>query len=201
MKIAALLLMIISVIALFGYGFMYLLGFAMSFDAPGSGEDPKAWGMRFMMFLPLLLLIVALILSIMAFSSGNYRRVILINIVPIAVVTVLFGFMVFTSFTSTAKYKAAMVKEAKDAKLYPEQRFLRPVEGGTDTIIVFPNRIVAYRKYVGTEIPWGGPLGDLNEERNTIKYLSRPDTKIAKEELDQFVDAQGRKFTDVYQVQ
>jgi hypothetical protein len=45
MKIAALLLMIISVIALFGYGFMFLLGFAMSFDTP-SGEDPKAWGIR-----------------------------------------------------------------------------------------------------------------------------------------------------------
>jgi hypothetical protein len=201
MKIVALLLMIISVIAMFGFGFMYLLGFAMSFDAPGSGEDPKAWGMRFLMFLPLLLLIVALIISISAYGSGNYRRVILINIVPIAVCAILVGFMVFTSFTSMAKYKAITAKEAKDAKLYPEQRFLRNVEGGTDTIIVFPNRIVAYRKYQGTDIPWAGPLGDLNEERTTIKYNSSTDTHIAKAELDQFFDAQGRKFTDVYQIQ
>ena len=201
MKIAALLLMLISVVALFGYGFMFLLGFAMSFDAPGSGEDPKAWGMRFLFFLPLLLLIVALIISIMAFSSGNYRRAILINIVPIAVCAALFGWMAFTSFTSTAKYKATMAQDAKDAQLYPEQRFLRNVEGGTDTIIVFSNRIVAYRKYMATGNPWGGPLGDLNEERKTLIYLSRPDTQIAKEELDQFIDAQGRKFTDVYTVE
>jgi hypothetical protein len=201
MKTVALLFMVLDVVILFGFGFMYLLGFAMSFDAPGSGADPKAWGMRLLLFLPLLLVFVALIFSILAFSRGNYRQSLFINLVPVGISIILMAWMTYTSFTATAKYKAEMVKDAKDAQLYPEQRFLRPVEGGTDTIIVFPNRIVAYRKYVGTDMPWGGPLGDLNEERNTIKYISRPDTKIAKEELDQFIDAEGRKLTDVYTIQ
>jgi len=201
MKTAALLLMILSVIVLFGFGFMYLLGFAMSFDAPGSGEDPKAWGMRFLMLIPLLLIIVALIFSIMAYSSGNYRRVVMINLLPIGICATLIGYMVITSFVDLAKYRAITAQEERDAKLYPEQRFLRPVEGGTDTIIVFPSRIVAYRKYQGTNIPWSGPLGDLNEDRTTIKYNSSTDTHIYKNELDQFFDAQGRKFTDVYIIQ
>jgi len=201
MKTVALLLMLVSVIALIGFGFMYLLGFAMSFDAPGSTSDPKAWGMRLLMFLPLLFLIVALVISIAAYSSGNYRRVIIVNLVPIGVCAALMGYMFVSSFASLAKYKAITAKEAKDAKLYPEQRFLRNVEGGTDTIIVFPSRIVAYRKYQGTAIPWSGPLGDLNEERTTIKYISSSDTHIGKEELDQFFDVDGRKFTDVYIIQ
>ncbi len=201
MKTAALLLMILSVLILLGFGFMYLLGFAMSFDAPGSGDDPKAWGMRLLMLLPLLLIIVALIFSIKAYSSGNFRQAFIINMVPVGFCAVLFAFLIITSFTSLAKYRATTAREAADARLYPEQRFLRPVEGGTDTIIVFPSRIVAYRKYQGTDIPWSGPLGDLNEQRNTIQYNSSTDTHISKEELDQFFDAQGRKFTDVYRIQ
>jgi ABC-type transport system involved in multi-copper enzyme maturation permease subunit len=201
MKITALLLMLITIIALFGFGFMFLLGFAMSFDAPGSQSDPKAWGMRFLFFLPVLLLICALIFSFIAFSSGNYRRVILINIVPIAICVAIFAWMTFTSTTSFAKYKVQMAKEAEDAQLYPEQRFLRSVEGGTDTIIVFPNRLVAYRKFQGTNIPWAGPLGDLNDDRTTLKVIVNSDTKIMKDELDQFVDEKGRKFSEVYIVQ
>jgi len=193
--------MIISVIALFGFGLMYLLGFAMSFDAPGSQSDPKAWGMRFLMFLPVLFLIVALVLSISAFSSGNYRRVVMINIIPIGICAAFIALLFISSFTSMTAYKATMAKEAQDAKLYPEQRFLRNVEGGTDTIIVFPNRIVAYRKYQGTNIPWAGPLGDLSDDRTTLKVIVNSDTKIYKEELDQFVDEQGRKFSDVYIIQ
>ena len=201
MKTVALLLMIISVIALFGFGLMYLLGFAMSFDAPGSQSDPKAWGMRFLMFLPVLFLIVALIISIVAFSSGNYKRVVIINIIPIAICAAFIAFMFISSFTSLASYRALQAQEARDAKLYPEQRFLRNVEGGTDTIIVFPNRIVAYRKYQGTDIPWAGPLGDLNDDRTMLKVIVNSDTKIYKEELDQFVDDKGRKFSEVYIIQ
>lgn len=193
--------MIISVIALFGFGLMYLLGFAMSFDAPGSQSDPKAWGMRFLMFLPVLFLIMALVLSISAFSSGNYRRVVMINIIPIGICAAFIALLFISSFTSMTAYKATMAKEAHDAKLFPEQRFLRNVEGGTDTIIVFPNRIVAYRKYQGTDIPWAGPLGDLSDDRTTLKVIVNSDTKIYKEELDQFVDEQGRKFSDVYIIQ
>ena len=201
MKTVALLLMIISVIALFGFGLMYLLGFAMSFDAPGSQSDPKAWGMRFLMFLPVLFLIVALIISIVAFSSGNYKRVVIINIIPIAICAAFIAFMFISSFSSLASYRALQAQEARDAKLYPEQRFLRNVEGGTDTIIVFPSRIVAYRKYQGTNIPWSGPLGDLEKDHKTLKVIVNSDTKIYKEELDQFVDEKGRKFTEVYIIQ
>ena len=201
MKTLAILLMIISVIALFGFGVMYLLGFAMSFDAPGSQSDPKAWGMRFLMFLPVLFLIIALIISIAAFGSGNYRRVVMINIIPIGICAALMGYMFISSFASLATYKAIQAKEARDAKLYPEQRFLRQVEGGTDTIIVFPSRIVAYRKYQGTAIPWAGPLGDLSDDRTTLKVIVNSDTKIYKEELDQFVDDKGRKFSEVYIIQ
>ena len=201
MKTVAILLIIISIIALFGFGLMYLLGFAMSFDAPGSQSDPKAWGMRFLMFLPVLFLIVALILSISAFSSGNYRRVVMINIIPIGICAAFIAYMFISSFSSLASYRATQAKEAMDAKLYPEQRFLRNVEGGTDTIIVFPNRIVAYRKYQGTNIPWAGPLGDLSDDRTTLKVIVNSDTKIYKEELDQFVDDKGRKFSEVYIIQ
>ncbi|HEX5111605.1 MAG TPA: hypothetical protein VFV79_02080 [Saprospiraceae bacterium] len=201
MKTVAVLLMIISVIALFGFGLMYLLGFAMSFDAPGSQTDPKAWGMRFLMFLPVLFLIIALIISIVAFSSGNYKRVVIINIIPIAICAAFIAFMFISSFSSMASYKAQQAQDARDAKQYPEQRFLRTVEGGTDTIIVFPSRIVAYRKYQGTDIPWAGPLGDLSEDRTTLKVIVNSDTKIYKEELDQFVDEKGRKFSEVYIIQ
>jgi hypothetical protein len=201
MKTAALLLMILSVIVLFGFGFMYLLGFAMSFDAPNSGSDPKAWGMRLLMLLPLILIIVALIFSITAYASGNYRRVVIINMAPIGICAMLIGYMFISSMAGLVKYKAITAQEEREAKLYPEQRFLRQVEGGTDTIIVFPSRIVAYRKYQGTDIPWSGPLGDLNEARNTIKYISSTDTHIAKDELDQFINAQGRKLTDIYRIE
>jgi ABC-type transport system involved in multi-copper enzyme maturation permease subunit len=198
MKITALLLIFLCVILLLGFGFMYLLGFAMSFDAPGSTSDPKAWGMRLLMFLPLLLIILALILAIIAFTSGNYKRSAIISSVLIGICGVLIAFLLISSFTSLAKYKVQTTKEAADAIKYPIQKFLRPVEGGTDTIIVFSDRIVAYRKYQGTNFPWSGPLGDLNDSRDTMYYHESSDTKIAINELDQFVDKGGRKFTEVY---
>ena len=73
---------------------------------------------------------------------------------------------------------------------------------GTDTIIVWPTGIVAYRLHVeGMENTWNGPLGDLSEDRKTITYDRRPDTKIAIEELYHFMDSEGRIFTNVYAVQ
>ncbi|HJW29754.1 MAG TPA: hypothetical protein VJ508_11010, partial [Saprospiraceae bacterium] len=157
MKTAALVFIILDVLVLFGFGAFYLLGFAMSFDAPDSGSDPKAWWLRFVFFLPVLLMLVALIYAVVAFSAGNYKRSFLFSIVPVAAGVLIYMALMISSLTTMMKFKNQTAKEAAEAKLYPEQRFLRQVEGGTDTIIVFPNRLVAYRKYQGTDIPWGGP--------------------------------------------
>jgi ABC-type transport system involved in multi-copper enzyme maturation permease subunit len=200
MKTASILFMILGILMVLGFGFMYLLGFAMSFDAPGSTSDPAAWWMRFLMFLPILIMIGALIFAMIAFARGNYKQSFIASVVPVGIFILIIGFMFISSFASMNKYKAQMAAEAEDARLYPVQKFLRHVEGGTDTIIVFPNRIVAYRKYLGTNIPWGGPLGDLNEKRDTIYYYSSHDTKIGMGELDQFTDENGRKFTDVFNI-
>jgi branched-subunit amino acid transport protein len=51
----------------------------MSFDSPGSVNDPKAWLMRVLMFLPILILLIALIWSFVAYSGGNYKRSVIIN--------------------------------------------------------------------------------------------------------------------------
>ena len=181
-----------------GLGSMYLLGFAMSFDAPGSISDPKAWGMRFLIFSPILVMIVTLIFAVIAYSSRNYKRSVIIGLMPVGIFVLMIAFMTISSFTSMAKYRAQMTREAEDARLYPVQKFLRHVEGGTDTIIVFPNRIVAYRKYQGSDMPWGGPLGDLNNSRDTLDFNRSSDTKIKAEDLSQFIDDQGRIFSEVY---
>ena len=98
------------------------------------------------------------------------------------------------------KYNEIREKELADERMYPKQTYLRDGENGTDTILVFPNRIVAYRLNVGVAYPYNGPLGDLNNSRDTLLYRERPDTKIRRDELSQFTDAEGRKFTDVYAV-
>ncbi len=200
MKTAALLLILLSVLLVFGFGFFYLLGFAMSFDAPGSDKSPAAWGMRILMLTPILIFIVFILLAWIAFQAGNYRRSVILGLIPPAIGIALLGIMAVTSFASLSAFRRQRAQEEADARRYPVQKFMRPVEGGTDTIIVFPSRIVAYRKYMGTEHHWGGPLGDLNESRDVILYYHHPDNRIPKEELNQFIDETGRKLTDVYQV-
>jgi len=72
---------------------------------------------------------------------------------------------------------------------------------GTDSIIVWPNGIVAYRLHIeGMENTWNGPLGDLNERRDTLTYDRRDDTRLRMEELYHFMDQDGRVFTNVYAV-
>ncbi|HUR30489.1 MAG TPA: hypothetical protein VMZ69_03600, partial [Saprospiraceae bacterium] len=145
MKTLALTFMIIIFLLLIGFGFFYLLGFAMSFDAPGSDKDPSAWMMRLLMFLPGVILFGALIFAFISFYSGHYKRSVIISAVPMGVAAIFFVYMFVTSFTAQASYTKLRMSEAADEKKYPVQKFLRQTTIGADTVIVFPNRIVAYR--------------------------------------------------------
>jgi hypothetical protein len=71
MKVLALLLMALTVLVIVGFGMMYLLGFALSFDAPGSDKDPDARSFRILMLLPLILFLSLFLLSIRAYSAGE----------------------------------------------------------------------------------------------------------------------------------
>jgi hypothetical protein len=202
MKTAALLLLIITLICILGAGLMYFFGFIMSFDAPGSDKDPKAWMMRFLIFVPVLAGVALLILGLLAYQAGHYKKALVLgSIYPIlGVLFVMFLFI--TSFTATKKYQETRIKEAEEEKLYPRQTFLRVRDIGTDTIIVWPNRIVAYRLHVpDLENTWNGPLGDLDESRKVLKFQYSSDTKLKPEELGEFMDESGRRFTDVYRVE
>ncbi|MEP6794738.1 MAG: hypothetical protein ABJB16_10460 [Saprospiraceae bacterium] len=199
MKVAAILFMILGVFLIVGVGMMSLFGFAMSFDAPGSEHDPQAWLNRILIFaLPLLVFIVILVLAWIAFSRGNYIRSFWIGsvfglvVIGFALITVISSFMTIGQITATN------LQTAREEKLYPIQKFLRPGEDGADTIIVFPSRIVAYRIYTGDQNRLGGPVGDLNKTRDTIILDFDTDTRIKREDLSQFVDAEGRRLTDVY---
>lgn len=55
MKILALVLMVLTILVIVGFGFAYLLGFVMSFDAPGSDKDPDAWSFRILMLGPIVI--------------------------------------------------------------------------------------------------------------------------------------------------
>lgn len=201
MKALSILLMLAGVFMILAFGFMYLLGFAMSFDAPGSDKSPEAWRMRILMLLPLLIFLVTLVLSFKAFGEGNYKKSVLLGAVSPVIGLILFGSMTLTSMKSLNQYndEIALQKEY-DAK-YPIQKYLRLGEAGTDTIIVWPNGIVAYRLHIpDMPKPWGGPLGDLSEDRTTILFSRTPDTKIKFEDLSLFLDENGRRFTDVYEV-
>lgn len=60
---------------------------------------------------------------------------------------------------------------------------------------------MSYRLYQGpNQYPWGGPLGDLNETRDTILYIISSDTKLSVGELDQFTDENGRALTSIYKI-
>ncbi|MFZ1676656.1 MAG: hypothetical protein WAT91_05255 [Saprospiraceae bacterium] len=199
MKVGAVLFMILGIFLIVGIGMMSFFGFAMSFDAPGSESDPQAWVSRFLLFaLPLIVFIVLLVLAWIAFVKGHYVRSFWIGSVFGLIVI---GFAVITivsSFISIGQMTVSNLETAREEKLYPIQKFIRSVEGGADTIIVFPSRIVAYRLYTGDQNRFGGPVGDLNKERNTIILDFDPDTRIKREDLSQFVDGEGRRLTDVY---
>lgn len=183
-----------------GFGFFYLLGFAMSFDAPGSDKDSAAWAMRLLMFLPGLILLAALIFAFISYRAGNFKMSVIVSTVPLGMCAIFILYLFITSFTAMTNITTTRIAEAADKKLYPVQTYLRPLADGADTIIVFPNRIVSYRLMSYNGYPYAGPLGDMNENRTTIVYNNSSDTKLPFEELDQFVDATGKKITEVYQL-
>jgi hypothetical protein len=81
MKTLAILLLLLTFLMMLGFGMFYLLGFAMSFDAPGSTSDPKAWGMRLLIFAPMIIFLVVLVMAWQAYAAGNYRKSVLLGIV------------------------------------------------------------------------------------------------------------------------
>jgi len=201
MKAFAVILMILLVLVLAVSGMLYFFGFVMSFDAPGSASDGKAWGTRFLFFLPVIFCGLMLVLSIIAFARKKYGRSALYSGSIVVLAVGLWIAAIAASFASVGNYQAQLKAEKELAKKYPAQKYLRPTStGGTDTLIVWPTRMVAYRLYIPENKPWGGQLGDLNEARDTLIYYESRDNRIRREELDQFVDEGGRKFTDVYGV-
>ena len=197
MRTLAILLMLLIV----GFGLFFLLGFAMSFDAPGSTTDPKAWGMRLLIASPLLIFLVCLILAWKAYAGGYYGKSVLLGTVAPVVCIALYAWMSITSMASMKQYNDQVAKEEEMKAKYPVEKYIRTADGVSDTIIVWPNGIVAYRLNIGMEFPWNGPLGELSEDRKTITYDRRPDTKLPIEELYHFMDSEGRIFTNVYAVQ
>ena len=116
----------------------------------------------------------------------------------------LLGFVIFSMWSGASavpKLQKDQAQRAEEARLYPKQTFVREVPGGADTLIVFPDRMVASRKYDGLKYPLGGLLGYLNEERTHIQLDTKPDPVIRREELSQFTDAGGRRFSDSFPVQ
>ena len=200
MKILSILLMLLTIAMIVGFGLFYLMGFAMSFDAPGSTSDPKAWGMRLMLFAPVIIFLVCLVLSWKAFAGGQFGKSVLLGMVAPVVCIALYAWMSITSMSSMKQYNDQVAKEEEMKAKYPVEKYIRTADGVSDTIIVWPTGIVAYRLNIGMEFPWNGPLGELSEDRKTITYDRRPDTKLPIEELYHFMDAEGRIFTNVYAV-
>ena len=200
MKALALVFLILLVFLTGIVAILYFFGFVMSFDAPGSDKDPAAWQTRMILFLPVILCIALLIGGFIAYLRGRYGMSVIMTGIPMVLAVIGFAAMVITSMSSLNDYKAERAREAELAKKYPVEKYLRPANGGTDTVIVWPNGIVAYRLYIGTAKPWGGPLGDLNPARDTLFYYEHQDTRVRREELTGFTDAEGRVFTEVYQV-
>ncbi len=200
MKTIAILLMLLGLFMIVAYGAMYLLGFAMSFDAPGSTTDPKGWMMRILIFLPIPIMLAVLIFSILAFRKEHYGQSVLIG--------ALFAISGIVFFVYTSLQTARVMKmvnhetelRAENERLYPLQTYIRQGEGNPDSILVFPNGIVAFRLYHRPDKFWGGPLGDLNSTRESISFDRRAEEHIKFEDLPHFVDENGSVFTDVYTV-
>lgn len=200
MKLVSILLMLLVLLILGGACVLYLMMFAMSFDAPGSTTDPKGWFMRFVLFLPIVGCVVVLILSWLAFRTGNYGRAAAISGIAVAAAGALWTLFTLSSLRSQKEYQAKRQQEKEWEKLYPTQRFVRPKEIGADTIIVWSSKIVAYRIGAGEGHAIGGGVGMMNDTRDTLIYSEHFDNRVPRNELEQFVDEQGRRFTDVYQV-
>jgi len=199
MKIIAILLLVSGCLLIVGLSLLYFFGFIMSFDAPGSADDPKAWGMRLLFLLPLIVLIAALVLAFLAFQSGNYTRSVGIGSVFVIALLGIFVMMARMQSDGDRYLRELRQQELEDAK-HPVQQFIRPTEGGADTIIVFSSRIVAYRVFDKTfNKTIGGPVGKLNKTRDTIRLDGFRGDYLKREEFELFVNESGEKFTTAFQ--
>ncbi len=200
MKAIALVLLIAGILLACFLGLLYFFGFIMSFDAPGSADDPRAWGFRILMILPILALLIALAVSIRAYAKGRYGRSVVIGLVYCGAAAGL----VIAAYTKSARsvrtFQESVAKDEDDARRYPKETFLRYGDGVTDTILVFPSRIVAFRLNSHPGYPLSGPLGELNSTRDTIIYDRSPHTKVSIGELREFVNDDGQRVIDVYAV-
>ena len=131
MKIFAILLMLLTILMIIGFGLFYLLGFAMSFDAPGSTTDPKAWGMRFMLFAPIIIFIICLILAWKAYAGDYYGKSVLLGMVAPVVCIALYAWMSITSMTSIKQYNDQAAKEEEMKAKYPVEKYMRTGPLGT----------------------------------------------------------------------
>lgn len=202
MKILALLLLLLGVLLILAVGALSVFLFAMAFDAPGSAGKPGVWAGNLLIFLPLLFLVTVLIFAFVAYQSGHYTRAVWLGSVFGGVVVGGVIFFGVSSLGALRALRASQAQVAEEARLYPEQRFIRPFEGGADTIIVFPSRIVAYRMPRRGDMPfaYSGPVGDLNEARDAIVIDPVFDKRIGLDEFSEFVDERGRRLTEVYAI-
>ncbi len=201
MKTLAILLMLLGVLLIAGLGLMSLLGFAMSFDAPGSAQNPLNWLISILVIvLPFIVLTGILIFSWMAFHSGDYTRSALIGSVFGVIIIGTGMFVGISSYNTLHGIHNITVTDAQNVRLYPIEKFFRRVDKGVDTIIIFPNHIVSYRFCPRGTYKATGSVGDLNMERNTITVNFDAGAKLNREELSQFIDEKGRKLTEAYSI-
>jgi hypothetical protein len=93
MKTLALLLLIGSAILMIPIGFMGLFTFGMSFDAPNSEADSKAWIARIGIFLVVALFGALVYFGYQAYQVENYQKTILFT-APVVVAFV--GFIAWS---------------------------------------------------------------------------------------------------------
>lgn len=198
--IAILLLILTGIIIVVGMMF-YFFGFIMSFDAPGSDKDPSAWGMRALMFSPIIVFIGCLIVGLLALKGGQYlKSAILGGIAPLLSLGFVIWMFVY-SFKSLNEYKQLEKERAELKEKYPLETYTRQSALGVDTILVWPEGIVAYRLHVeGMANTWNGPLGDLDKQRKVVSYHRTADTRLMIEEVGEFMDGNGVRFTDKYAI-
>lgn len=193
--------MLTAIVIVVGLMF-YFFGFIMSFDAPGSDKDPAAWGMRALMFSPFIVFAICFFMGLLALRGGNYTKAAIFGGVAPVLAAGFVLWMFIYSFASIRDYKKEEKQRKENAEKYPLETYTRTSQLGTDTILVWPDGIVAYRLHVeGLANTWNGPLGDLDKDRKFITYKRNPDTRISIEEIEQFLDDKGVKVTDRYTVQ
>jgi small-conductance mechanosensitive channel len=84
METLALTMLIITGLLIIPAGFLALFLFGMSFDAPGSGSDPKQWLARIgFIVIPFLIPVALLYFGYQAYQVSNYERVIQLTALPV----------------------------------------------------------------------------------------------------------------------